>query len=42
VAKHVVGCAMWSLAIPDTVECLKKAAEIGFEPYISSSAGIRH
>ena len=30
-AKHLVGCALWSLAMPDTVESLKKAAEIGFE-----------
>ena len=30
-AKHLVGCALWSLAMPDTVEALTKAAELGFE-----------
>lgn len=30
-AKHVVGCALWSLAIPDTVQAIRKVAELGFE-----------
>jgi len=30
-AKHLIGCTLWSLALPDTVRSLEKAAEIGFE-----------
>lgn len=30
-AKHTVGCALWSLAIPETVESLRAAARLGFQ-----------
>jgi len=31
VAKHMIGCALWSLAMPDTVQSIRKVAELGFE-----------
>jgi sugar phosphate isomerase/epimerase len=30
-AKHLIGCTLWSLAIPDTVEAIEQAAAMGFE-----------
>lgn len=30
-AKHVIGCTLWSLALPDTVQSIEKAAEIGYK-----------
>ncbi len=30
-ARPTIGCALWSLAIPDTVRALERAAELGFE-----------
>ena len=29
--KHVIGCTLWSLAMPDTVESIRAAAKLGFK-----------
>jgi sugar phosphate isomerase/epimerase len=30
-AKHLIGCTLWSLGIPDTVEAIRKVAELGLQ-----------